>query len=377
MPKDLTPKQQAEIDRWNSEHAAPKTEEALQHFTPIWFENLRRLIKSDFKPQNITDLCDVFRSFSQAILLGSGPSVPHIAPHLHGPGILITCGVTCLPALLLEGIDPHILVISDPNPELYDLVVKLKPKRIKQYRVLLPVTADSRWYSPDSVFSPEQLFFFLPYLSYMGEVELGFNVILRTLIPEVTHFIAQSGSVSNAALCFLNMLFDNDASKRIYLAVDNCWWLTEPAQLRAPYAEPNDCGGYDRIEAPLVKTLVGQPTLPLRDGKLALQSDSVSMGYAIQMLFLIHSFQKNNAAPVDRYRIVGESSHLYKAAGAAYLPLTKATNLRCDGKRRCKRETWAYDAMLKLIATANDFEEKTKAHAPVEAVGQNRKNADA
>jgi hypothetical protein len=91
-----------------------------------------------------------------------------------------------------------------------------------------------------------------------------------------------------------------------------------------------------------------------------LQTNLGSLGYAIQMLFLI--FSQSHGDLCDRYRIIEESSALYNAINAAkgeelILPLVRAYEIGL-GYEPLSDEDWSYKLLIKFAEILVNHREK-------------------
>jgi hypothetical protein len=350
MENKLTSEMQETINNWN-DHASEVTDNAMQTFIPTWFGNIRSLIASKIPLQSINLLVEMFASKKRFVVLGSGPSIPSILDGLpYSPERAILCGPTAIGALLIKGFSPDLLVVADSNPIQYSIIRDLNPD-VGSWKVALPTTADPSWYAEDSIFKPSQIYFYHSFLSVLDNIDLAYNHILKALVPEADRYLAQAGSVSNAMINLLYLICGEDASKRIYLGIDCCGWLTNPPQMRAPAARALIDGSYeeaklewhsDQIRVAAINEIV----LPFKP--FDLHTTLTSLGYAVQMLYLIHCYSQFPGME-NRFAILNESMPLLSyAASEIYMPVVKASEILFDSGSLAE-ENWAYAAMMKLI----------------------------
>jgi hypothetical protein len=365
---NLTPENKSAINQWNS-IAGELTDSSFRHFFNPWFSNIRSLIKSNFPLHGIKELTDrLGKDFKTFTILGSGPSIVEIARRLPVHHEAIFCGPTALGTLVREGIRPTALIVADSNAEQYRHVLETKIAYPEKLDVVLSVTADPSWYDEDSVLNRDRLYFYLPYFDYMGDTNLGFNVILKSLFPDVPHWISQAGSVSNLMLnvadlcCNPNLSPDGgDPDKRIYIGVDNSW--IKGGLTRAPlrfereaYSETlqafwdhNTRERSDTIEVPYKDEVV--------------ISDLVSIGYAINLFLTLNSWeQKVNCK--NRYVLIDEASKLYLAIeehSETCMPVVRPEYTVLDKIHWTKDEDhWAYKVMLGLIELSNRLHDRLR-----------------
>lgn len=367
----LTPEEQASIDQWNGSTAAPTTDAAMRHFLPSWFANARELIRANFPIQSLEKLVDSIQEepIHEMALLGSGPSLTNIAGAIakreHGFPLfpVVMCGPTGVGACQLAGVRPDIIVVADSNPIQYELLRDLYGQDSGPHRkiIVLPVTASPLWYSKDSIFLREYLYFYLPYISELGDTDLAFNHILKALFPEVNRFIAQAGSVSSTMLSLADMIAGDDPEWRINLGFDFCGWLTNPPRYRAPAAKRvYGCDEGDFIEK---KEAWHQAQIDaIRDDAIVVSSSPsdiettrVSLGYAIQILYLLHSYG-SGAGRENRYRMFADSLRLYRtlAPGVTIPAIIDPSAERSIDP--IAEEHWAYKTLLKVIEYSNSLE---------------------
>jgi Protein of unknown function DUF115. len=355
----LTDSENASINAWN-EHAGEVTEEAMRHFLASWFTNARALIKANFVPQSIEKLCEKLEDKQSIVVLGSGPSVTNIVKNIpKDPNIAIFCGPTAVGASLVENRKPDVVMVADSNPLQYDILRDLSPSDAKNWILVLPVTADPSWYSEESIFDRKNMYFYLPYLSFFASTDLAYNDILRVLFPDVHRWIVQAGSVANAMLSFADMCCGNSETKRIYLGIDCCGWLgTEYVSplLRAPAAELQLDGKYKvsfenwHIDQNIA---AAENALILDYSGMKLQTNLTSLGYAIQMLYLVNNYMEGEYRK-DRFIMLIESCALFYKASLE--SVTMPTCLSSDigsSKNLISSDRWAYNAMLKIIEISN------------------------
>jgi len=347
----LTPAQAASVAKWNS-LGARITDASMIAFFDEWFTNARLLIKADFPIHSVEELTGrlglAHKTFT---ILGSGPSLLGVAQKLPTPHEALFCSPTALGALTREGIRPTALIVADSNPQQYMHLVESRIFRPDILDVVLPVTADPAWYGPDSILSRHRLFFYLPYMDWMGDVDIGFNHILKNLFPEVHKYISQAGSVSNLALNIADMACGEDPSKRVYIGVDCSWvkgGLTK-APLRFDLADHGKVlrEAYELMQKPrsdLAEVTFYDQTI---------QTDLISLSYAINMFYIIHQNILERPYSAKRYALIPEASKLFRATFPNLLipwvlPGDTAQAINIEGE-----EAWAYKAMLALVELSN------------------------
>lgn len=340
----FSPEEQRNIDEWNATHAVVETDLVMQSYMRPWFENCRSLLKRNMKLHDISELIAIYNDIEGFIIAGSGPSLLDIAPSLRASRFPIIASPTALGTLLAEGVDPDILMIADKHDDLYYIVEALKPANIRNYSVVLAPTCSSLFWDEQSIFKPEQLYFYLPFASDRGTIETPLNDIFRALfLPEIHSFLAQVGSASNVALEFAEWACGPiDESKRIHIAVDNCWWTGEnglPPRYRSPFAHRNADGSYSLYDPPPSRTVnADRPSFHVGP----VMTDSTMLGYAIQMVELIRQYASTHATKAERYVLHHESAHLYEAALPGLF----------------NRANWPHELLISLLKIATDHTER-------------------
>jgi len=355
---DLTPEQKASIDKFNS-LGSEITDSAMMFFMDSWFSNARALIKSDFLLHSLQEFVTKPRG-RDFIVLGSGPSISKISENIPG-GKTILCGPTCVGALTRYDVRPSAIVVADSNPEQYQHVLHSDISKPYLMDVILPVTADPSWYAPESIFDRSRLYFYLPYLTYMGDIDIGFNHILKALFPEVPWRVNQAGSVSNLALNVADWCCGTDPNKRIYIAVDNSWIKGGPRRAPLCYDTPPESlkGFWDHSERPR-KDLIDVPYI----GGVTIQSDILSLHYAIMLFYLIHEWVRDFPFKRNRYCLVEESSWLYdEVAHDVHFSVYPSESIGkgIDDSHGYYEDSWAYKVMLKLVELSNTLADRLKA----------------
>jgi len=360
----LKPEDQDIINRFN-DFAGDTTDETLKASLPMWFSNIRELIKANFKLQDIARLGEHHLARARRfVILGSGPSAPRILESLpYAPDVALIAGSTAVSACLVAGRTPDLVFVADAKPEQYTVIRDLEIEDPKLWKIALPITASPLWYSEDSIFAREQLYFYVSYLNHFGSVDLAYNHIQKFLCPDVEHYLSQSGSVSNAALTFASMLCGKDPSKRIYLGVDCCGWLTDPPIMRAPDAMKTPTCDYEPVTTfRQVRQNAEESVDALRIAHQGfdLQVNLNSLGYAVQMLLLIYSDSQGELS--NRYRIIEESSFLFSALNDSkgeelILPLARACEIGL-GYEPFSSEDWSYKLLLKFAEVLANHREK-------------------
>ena len=354
----LSPEEQASVDAWN-EHGIEVTDLTMKKSLPAWFGNIRSLIQANIPMQSIEDLATQYADRKHIVVLGSGPSIPTIVANLprDDKSRMLICGPTAVASLLVAKLQPDIIMVADSSPAQYANIRDLQIDNIAEYKIALPVTADKSWYDSDSIFKPSQLYFYLPYLDYEGSADLAYNDILHILFPDVHRWIKQAGSVGNAMVMFADMICLDDASKRIYLGIDCCGWLSSLPQLRTSYATKQADGSYTPVFTDSQRVQNAEDTeyaMRITANPCDLQVNLVSLGYAIQMLYFIHFSENSNPTHSERFVMLIEASRLPIAVKDVDvdLPLLHAYEVGMDVVLP-KTENWAYRIMLKLIELSN------------------------
>jgi hypothetical protein len=356
---ELTPAQKDSINQWNA-LGGQITEAAMRHFLDSWFHNIRSLLKANFTLHSVEELTSrLGHDYETITVLGSGPSISEIARRLPAPHGAILCGPTALGALTREGIRPTTVVVADSNPEMYCHIVETKLSRPRTLDVVLPVTADPSWYAEDSILNRSRLYFYLPYLDFMGDTDIGFNHILKQLFPEVQRWIGQAGSVGNLAMNIADMSCGESAEKRIYVGLD-CSWIkgrSVRAPLRFDLARHSpmlqhfwDASLHHIENNPIIE-------LPFRND--VVQTDLLQIGYAINLFYLMHSWMRRPYSK-DRYALISYASSLYFALPPK-LEIPVVAPEQTAGKHTpvCE-ETWAYKTLLSLVELSNKLHNRLK-----------------
>ena len=363
----LSPKEQSVIDSWNA-HGVEVTDSAMKHFLVPWFTNIRRLIKADFPMHSIGELRETFALKKNFVILGSGPSAMQVLESLpRRADTAVFCGPTCVGAMLVAGFTPDLLIIADSNVDQFTTLKNLELENAGDWKIVLPITADSSWYGPDSPFKRDNLYFYLSYIDAMGTVDIAYNDIQHVLFPDVHQWIKQAGSVGNAMISFTEMLCGEDLSKRIFLSLDCCSWLSEPPLHRAFGAERHSDGKYYPIITPMQKQQIledSADSLYIPTPTFELQTNLTSLGYAIQMLYLVH-WNTRVPGKENRYALLSESSRLFLALqGSETIPVVKASEVGIDDlPPPLSSPEWAYNVMIKVMVLSNEHKQKLIAEA--------------
>jgi hypothetical protein len=343
---ELTPEQQSSIDDFNR-LGTEITDSGMRHFFESWFSNMRELIRASFHIRPVKELADRLSPLHKTfVVLGSGPSVTEICRRLPKSHGAVFCGPTAIGALTREGITPTAIIVADSKDEQYRHVVESRLSRPDLLNVVLPVNCHPSWYDNDTVLNRNHLFFYLPYVDFMGSVDIEFNVIMKCLFPEVGQYIKQAGSVAQVAVNFASMCCAQDPAKRIYIGVDCCWLKGGP--LRAPLRfEPEKHGK--------VLKDFWENTLQPRDdlieipyGDQAILTDIIGLTYGIQLFNLIHTYERDAPYAAAHYVLIDVASKLYSAAAPDVdMPLItpEDTNLSWD---HTKSESWAFKVLIGL-----------------------------
>ena len=369
-----TPEEKAIVAKFN-EHGSEVTENAMARYVPTWFANARELIRANFKLQSIEALVVQFSPFARSIvIMGSGPSAMQIASDLprDDPSMIVLCGPTGIGALLINGRSPNVVVVADSAPEQYSVIAEHDPDNIANWKFLLPVTANPLWYSESSIIKREQLYFYLPYLDTLGTVKNAYNDILKALFPDVHNYISQAGSVGNTSIGFADMIAGENRDARIYLGLDCCGWLN-PTNLRAPAGLKHLDGSYtavitERQKNQAAEEMVNELVVDYHGS--GLKTNLTSLGYAVQMLYLVHFLSHLSPNRDQRFIFLVESAKLFcYAAPDEIIPLVHAFEVGM-GDNPIAGEEWAYNIMLKLIAITVEHREACIARTQEDNDGQ-------
>lgn len=359
----LSPEQKASVAKWN-QLGLNVTEAAMRHFIATWFSNIRSLIKADFPLHNIKELADrLGENYQTFTILGSGPSLTEILHSLPDPYGALFCSPTALGAFGRAGVRPTAVIAVDSNPQLYMHLVESDIFRPDTLDIVLPITADPAWYT-ESVASRDHLFFYLPFLDYAGDTNLALNHAFLSLVPEVQRWwISQAGSVVNTALNFADMCCGDSPDKRIYLGVDCSWIKGKPtrAPLRYPPAAHSKVlrEAWELMQGPNP----GVAEIPYRHE--VIQTDLLSMTYAINMLYIIHMWETPGFAQYapckeHRYALIDTASKLYRALSPKvempHVSPRKTNRIRDPGRMK----GWAYKVMLSLIECSNALRDRLR-----------------
>ena len=358
----LSLEEQKEIDAWNLQ-GSEITDSTMRSFLPSWFANIRALIRSGIEIQSLELLTSRYDYKKSIIILGSGPSAVEITQGLkRTPDMMLLCGPTCLGTVLAASLRPDIVVVADSNVQQYEAVRDLDPDDIAQWHFALPITASSAWYDKQSILSPSQLYFYLPFMDFMGSGDLAYNDIQSCLFPEIHRYIKQAGSVGNTMMGISEMLCGEDASKRVYLGIDCCGWMTKIPKKRAPAAVKKPDGTYEMITSDLQKIQNEQASveaLYIKTPCSDLETNIISLGYALQMLFLVHQFTRS-ADRADRYIMLAESSRLFTAISPEIIFPRMDIRKISPWQYLLSTEDWAYNSMLDFIRVSNRHAENLR-----------------
>jgi hypothetical protein len=354
---ELTDKQKASVAQWNS-LGAQITENAMRNFLVSWFSNVRSLIKAGFAIHSVEELASrlsVYRTFT---VLGSGPSIPAIARRFPRPHEAILCGPTCAGALEREGIRPAAIIVADSDPQQYQHILESRLFSPETLDVVLPVTADPLWYSDESILDRDHLFFYLPYLDMMGDTDIGFNHIFKSLFPEVHRWVAQAGSVGNLALNIADMCCGDSPDKRLYIGLDCSWIKGGPSRAPLRFDPSKHTKILQDFWAFYEKPCADLAELPFQGETI--QTDLVSLGYAINLFYIIHSSERDIPFKKRRFALITDASKLYRATSPNImmpfvLPEDTASIVSPE-----REEAWAYKVLLGLIEVSNNLLERLK-----------------
>jgi hypothetical protein len=349
----LTPENQAAIDQFNT-LGSSITDTTMQNFIPQWYTNIRRLLKTSFPLHNVEELSTrLHKQFDSFTVLGSGPSAPEICASLPKGRQALFCGPTALGALSLSDLRPTALIVADSSPKQYLYLKETRLRKPHMLDIVLPITADPLWYDENSVCDRSRLYFYLPYYDYMGDTNIAYNHIMKALFPEVTRYIAQAGSVAATALNVANMCCGEDADKRIYVGVDCSW--TKGGPRRSPMRFPLD--DYSAVMKDwFEKSSAPAPAASISFGEETIESDLLSLGYAVQVLYLMN-YYTNLPYASSRHVLLTPSAKLYRAAAPdVVMPLAKepfGPNYFSFGE-----DKWPYKVMLKIIEISNALQNR-------------------
>jgi len=343
---ELTDEQKNSLVQWNK-LGEKLTDNTLAKFLPSWFTNMRSLIQANFPLHNVGELATKLASLHKDIVvLGSGPGIETICSRLSSTPCVVLCGPTAIGALSHADVWPSAIVVADSSKDQYLHVVESAPMDFDAFNIVLPVHADPAWYGPKSPFSRSRLYFYLPYIDYMGNIDLGFNHIMKALFPDVPIYIGQGGSVAVTALNFADMICGTDSNRRIYLGAEFSWAKDKPrrATLRfdpSRYSEPIRAWH----EANMVKPPENVIDVEGLDGML--QTDLLSVTYAVQFFWDIHSKIQSRPLLKNRFVLLHDAARLFRSVTKASLPCVKAPG---DPLPSDADEYWAYKIVLGLVA---------------------------
>ena len=361
----LTPEEIALKDSWN-DHGSDVTEATILKSLMPWFTNAGNLLRSGFALQSLDAMVPKYTDRESIVLLGSGPSVSEIVTSLpRDPKTLLVCGPTAVATLLTCGRSPDIVMVADSAPEQYTVIRDLDPDDIAFWRFVLPVTADPSWYSHGTILRPDQIYFYLPYLKDRDGTDNNFNKILKALFPDIHLYIAQAGSVFNAMLGLSEALCKDSSSKRVYLGADCCGWLTDPPRLRSYDAEKQEDGTYRPILSPRQvnqNRIESEGSMRIPSPGFDLQTNLVSLAYAIQMLYMVHIATRTQATE-HRYVMLTESLRLFQAAAPLEAcPTCRAQDVgKTFNSELLSSPEWQYNVMLGLMRLSKDLRDRLDA----------------
>jgi len=356
---ELSEEQKKAVAQWNA-LGGEITDNTMKQFFESWFANIRRLIRANFVIHSAADIATrLHAEYETFTVLGSGPSIPEILQRLpKNPGAIF-CGPTALGALQRYGIRPTALIVADSNPDQYKHLLEcdIDPETLD---VILPITTSPLWYDEDSVLDHDRLFFYMPYLDWMGQTDLGFNVILKNLVPEAKWWITQAGNVGNLMLNVADMCCGDSESKRIYVAVENSW--TKGGPRRAPLRyRPEDHGKELQDFWRLTNDIVRNDLAELPYGPEVLQTDLKSLGYAINLLYIIHTWERDFPFKKERYALLTPASKLYLASSPeVVLPLAAPEEIGNANIHYPREEHWGYKTLLNLINVSNSLQNRLR-----------------
>ena len=346
---ELTPEQRSSIAKFNS-LGVEITDNMMMSFMEKWFTNIRTLLRSDFTPKCIKliieDLQAKYKSF---ICLGSGPSITEIARNLPQSHGAILCGPTAIGALLRENVRPTAIVVADHSIDQYYHILESGIDHPETLDVILPITADPAWYGSESILSRDHLFFYLNYLTFEGDTNLGYNVILKALFPEVPWYITQAGSVANTLLNVADWCCGEDPEARVYVGFDSSW--IKGRVVRAPLRYDARNESMKLWKENNYKVPENTVDISWVNGEI-IQTDLISLTYAVQTFYLIHVWWRDFEYKKNRFCLIREASKLYQAvASDVHIPIWFPEGHYL--KFTAYEDSWAYKVMLRLIETAN------------------------
>jgi hypothetical protein len=209
------------------------------------------------------------------------------------------------------------------------------------------VHADPAWYSNESPFNRSRLYFYLPYIDYMGDVNIGFNHILKALFPDVPIYIGQAGSVAATALNVADMICGESSDKRIYIGTDFSWVKGSPRRAALRYGDLSPYSESLRLwyENNMVK--LPDNVIDVAGAVETLQTDLLSVSYATQLFWFVHWQIQNHPYAKDRFVLLTDASKLFLATANAPLPhvAAPADAMPTD----FDKDFWAYKVVLGLI----------------------------
>jgi hypothetical protein len=357
----LTDEQKASLAQWNA-FGETITDAAMMHFMQSWYGNIRHLIDAHFPLHNVAEITKRLEShYDTFLVLGSGPSVEEVAKRLSFFHSAVLCGPTCVGALTRYAVRPALVVVADSASTQYHHILESKLERPDSLDVVLPVTCDPSWYGPESVLDRSRLYFYLPYLSFQGDTNIGYNVILKSLFPDVPWQITQAGSVANAALNIADWCCGESPSKRVHLAVDCSWIKGKPT--RAPLRFEDLSKHSELLQAFWANAQASRDdVVEIPHGDETVVTDLVSLGYAINMLWMIHQWSTPGFAEykpyrAERYALMGPASKLILATSPKVIKPVEVPE-HIGRASFLGEEHWAYKALLALVEISNRLQDR-------------------
>lgn len=203
---------------------------------PQWAANIRVFLQETHgRVVSAGDLAPPHFNGKNIMICASGPSLEGCGcvERLKGFGGTIVAGATATPFLLSQGITPSVIVISDSNPILHQMLWPYGTE-LAHTPIILPVFAHSLW---RKLPIGAAYFYYKPYVQQTDGVlgENALNAFIDGMFPDVGTWILQSGCVTNTMILIAHMWAQQWPIQRaILLGAD--FGFTSPAFKRVPMA---------------------------------------------------------------------------------------------------------------------------------------------
>jgi hypothetical protein len=291
----LTPSQ-SEHYRKNNPNSDPPPSAAARNFNtvnrwlPQWFENLRlngRKITEGFEKGLYHDVSNIRtnkriskRDFSQAIIVGSGPSANDlVSPYLQDFQGLILCGPSNSSLLAASGRPADIILAVDSAPETWMQLKNIPHKENGTLLITHPYIHPSileNWQG--------EVYFYRSNIPYGDH---PFNSFVELLYPMVSSWMLQSGCTVNQEYSFLTYLSENAKppypTKKAYLCGVDFGYPKDP--FKEGYI--GRCATYRYVNGSYVKLPSSAPDS--RSGYVTIRgtlTDHTQLGYKASLLYL-------------------------------------------------------------------------------------------